>query len=101
MLVVSVALSADADADAFNHWYDHTHLPEIVSCPGFHAATRFAGAVGEDEERLFLALYSVDGPEVLETKEFAARRGFGPFARHVNFTTRLYQRVASSRQVAT
>jgi hypothetical protein len=101
MLVVSVALSADADVDAFNDWYDRSHLPEIAACPGFHGATRYACAHGEQEERLFIALYSVDGPEALETEEFAARRGFGAFAQHLTFTTRLYHRLAPLRAATT
>jgi hypothetical protein len=48
--------------------------------------------LGPDQERHFLALYRIDGPDALASEEFAAHRGFGPFAEHVTFTTRIYAR---------
>ena len=93
LLVVEAVLSADADVDAFHRWYDHVHLPEISSCPGFHGGIRYAAFErSPDEGSRFLALYRIDGPEALASAEFAARRGFGPFADQVKFTTRVYAR---------
>jgi hypothetical protein len=86
-------LPAAADVDAFHHWYDHVHLPEITDCPGFESGVRYSAAEpGPDGERYFLAVYAIDGPEALSSKEFSARRGFGPFAQQVTFTTRVYER---------
>ena len=33
--------------DAYNRWYDETHLPEVLQVPGIIAAQRFAAAPGE------------------------------------------------------
>ena len=93
LLVVSATLAADADVAAFHDWYDHVHLPAIAACPGFQEGVRYVGIEHDSAaERNFLALYRIDGPEVLESEEFAARRGFGPFSHQVTFTTRLYAR---------
>jgi hypothetical protein len=53
---------------------------------------RYAAPDALGAERHFLAFYRIDGPDVLDSPEFAARRGFGPFAPHVTFTTRVYTR---------
>jgi hypothetical protein len=99
LLVVSAALNEEADLEAFNAWYDRVHLPEITACPGFHDAVRYAA--GADADRRFLALYSIDGPEAIESEAFAARRGFGPFTPYVTFTTTVYSRLPAPTRVPT
>jgi hypothetical protein len=91
-LVVSATLAPEADVAAFHEWYDYTHLPEITACPGFHEAVRYSAPDESGAERHFLAIYRIDGPEALDSAEFGARRGFGPFAEQVSFTTRVYAR---------
>ncbi|MET0371424.1 MAG: hypothetical protein ABW039_08620 [Sphingobium sp.] len=33
--------AVEGQDDAFNQWYDETHLGEVVALPGFSGATRF------------------------------------------------------------
>lgn len=40
LLVLSGPKPADAD-DAYNDWYDNTHLPEVLGLAGFTSARRF------------------------------------------------------------
>jgi len=56
---------ADTPDDEFNSWYD-AHLPEILSIPGFAAATRFRlrpAVVNPDAEMPYdyLTVYELDG----------------------------------------
>lgn len=49
--------------DEFNHWYDHTHLPEVLATPGFLAARRYTPT---DPAGPYLAIYEI------ETNDLAA-----------------------------
>jgi len=61
---------------AFNEWYDNTHVPEILACPGWLSARRF---VAMDDGPKYAAMYEVAGTWVYETPEFLAVSGFGAF----------------------
>ena len=63
--------------DAFNDWYDNVHLPQILNCPGWLAGHREKCLEGGARH---VAIYTITGPEVYETTEFNAIKGFGPFA---------------------
>ena len=97
-LLVVTSRPEPAIEDDWNRWYAEVHLPEIADCPGFGAARRYRhDAPGE---RSYLAVYEVDGPEALQSAEFNARRGWGPFAGKVAWTTRLYRRIADNEPAA-
>ena len=40
LLVLSEPVSTADDA-AYNDWYDHIHLPEVLALPGFNSARRY------------------------------------------------------------
>lgn len=63
--------------DAFNDWYERVHIPQILACPGWRSATRRLVDEGGPK---YAALYEIDGPQVYDTPEFQAIKGFGPFA---------------------
>jgi hypothetical protein len=92
LLVVSVAVDQSVE-DRWNDWYDREHLPEIAACPGFRSAQRFVSEAPSGE-RHYLTIYEIEGPAALESSEFMTRRGWGPFADKVNFSTRRYRPVA-------
>lgn len=71
--------------DAFNEWYDTTHVPEVLSVPGVVAAQRYDLAeltVPDDEElpaqlppptHRYLVIYELDREPDAVMKEFLAR----------------------------
>jgi hypothetical protein len=101
ILVVSAHVAPEVEAD-WNRWYDEVHVPEILACPGVHRAVRcetgepamvrgFAPRP-EEAQRGYIAIYDIDGPEVLQTPEFAKARGWRQFADRVKSTTRVYRK---------
>lgn len=66
----------------FNEVYDTEHVPNLLRVPGVHAVTRmegepFAMSIGGEEKPVthdgprHSALYEIDGPEVLVSRERA------------------------------
>ena len=92
VLVVRAEVPEAIEA-AWNRWYDAVHLPEILACPGFRAGRRYCTG-GAASGRLYMALYDIEGPHVLESPEFKARRGWGPFAGQVKFETKVFSQLA-------
>jgi hypothetical protein len=100
VLVVTVDVDADIEAD-WNTWYDTVHAPDALACPGVRNCVRLvderpARVRGMDTRpgdngRAYITIYEVDGPHVLETKEFQAMRGWAHFADKVRSTTRCYR----------
>lgn len=68
---------APEDEAAFDDWYENTHLPDILACPGWLDARREKCLEGGPRH---VAIYTITGPEAYETPEFEAIKGFGPFA---------------------
>jgi len=101
ILVVTAYVEPEVEAD-WNRWYDEVHVPEILACPGVHRSTRCETAEPaavrgfaprpEDARRGYIAIYDIDGPEVLQTPEFAKARGWRQFAEQVKSSTRVYRR---------
>jgi len=59
--------------EAFNHWYDNTHVKDVLALAGFNACTRYVRETpGEAPE--YIALYEVetDDPSALLQSLFAA-----------------------------
>lgn len=77
----------------WNAWYNDVHLPEIVDCPGFKSAQRYV-AQESDGSRSYVSVYELSDAKALESAEFGARRGWGPFAKQVKFKTLRYARIA-------
>jgi hypothetical protein len=80
---------------AFNDWYENTHFPQLLACPGWLSATRFV-SIGDGPK--YAAMYEVAGPWAFETPEFLAVRGFGRFEPFVrNFARIQLRQFAGSR----
>ena len=64
MLVLSRPTSGN-EAE-YNHWYQHTHLPQILSLPGFVAAERYQLAVNMagDSAYPYIAIYEIETDDV-------------------------------------
>ena len=66
-VVRSRPVSADREGE-FNEWYDGTHVPELLSVPGFVAARRFrrAPGAGDTGDGLpeYLAVYEIEADDL-------------------------------------
>jgi hypothetical protein len=83
--IVRVDIDSAHEA-TFNVWYDETHVPDILACPGWLSAKRFV-SIGDGPK--YAAVYEVAGQWAFETPEFAKVRGFGPFTPFVTNFTRI------------
>src|ERR1700722_10594021 len=75
LLVLSEPVSTADDA-AYNDWYDHIHLPEVLALAGFSSARRFRmsevqlpsqGGLESVSRRFpsrYVATYEVEGPDL-------------------------------------
>lgn len=79
LLAVSADVARGAESE-FNRWYDDVHLPEVLACPGFVAASRYECVHGEPR---FLALYDLERKDALTTPEMDRVYGFGPMIPHL------------------
>lgn len=89
LMVYTEPASPDLE-DEFNRWYSEEHLPDVVSVPGFCAATRYRLTdlnVGRQFKpwivpRRYLAIYELDveGPEALAQAGRALRARPNPTA---------------------
>jgi hypothetical protein len=96
IIQVTLCDVAQDHQDEFNDWYNNTHLPEVLGCPGWRAATRFESLEGQPQ---FLAIYEVDGPDVWKTPEFDEVKGFGPVAPYIlNVHPRFYREIFSAKE---
>src|SRR5688572_1063421 len=78
------SMDVDADKEAlFHEVYDTEHVPALLKVPGVRAVSRmvgepFAFSIGGEEKKLphegprHSALYEIDSPEVLASREWAA-----------------------------
>jgi hypothetical protein len=54
--------------DTYDAWYEDTHLADVVTVPGFTAATRYrvsdAQAKGMEPRHRYLSIYEVEGDDL-------------------------------------
>lgn len=95
-----VSMDVDKDKEAlFNEVYDTEHVPLICKVPGVRSATRLEGgdftqqiggkvAPKAHEGAKYVAIYNIDGPHVLLSKEWAEQAEQGRWPGEVRpFTT--------------
>ncbi len=76
-------------ADEFNDWYNNTHVPDVMACPGFISSRRYEAVYGEPR---FIAIYEIEDEGALKTPEVQKIRGFGKMFPYVrNFHERIYR----------
>jgi hypothetical protein len=77
IMVVRSRPADPAREDEFNQWYGQTHLPEVLSVPGFVAARRYKVHGGE-ADRPYLAVYEIEADDLAAPmREWAARSASG------------------------
>jgi hypothetical protein len=92
--IVRVDIDPDHEA-AFNAWYDETHFPDLLACPGWLSARRFV-SIGNGPK--YAAMYEVAGEWAFATPEFLKVKGFGPFEALVKNFTRIQLKPISGWQ---
>lgn len=60
--------------DEFNHWYNTEHVPELLACPGFRAASRYELVDGIDGSLRYLALYDMGSMAAFSSPEYLELR---------------------------
>ena len=81
LFVASMDVDADKE-DVFNEVYDTEHVPNLLKVPGVRAVARlygepFAISIGGEEKKVahdgprYSAIYEIDGPDVLVSREWA------------------------------
>ena len=103
LLVVTAEVDAAVEAD-WNRWYDEVHVPDVLACPGVRSGRRYVtsrrpvewdrGQRHEPAVKVYVAIYELDSPAVVETKQFLAMRGWHHFAPHVRSQTRVVMSMA-------
>jgi hypothetical protein len=58
VLFVVKATIASSREEAFNRWYDETHVPDVLKFPGVVSARRYRALEGEDTYQ-YMAVYEV------------------------------------------
>jgi hypothetical protein len=61
------------DEAEFHDWYDHEHGPARLTVPGFRGVLRYRAL--DEQKPTWLALYELDGPEVIDSPEYKALAG--------------------------
>jgi hypothetical protein len=71
VLVVFTNVTSPEHDDAYNDWYDNTHLGDVVKVPGFLAATRYrladTQAAGVEPRHRYLSIYEVESDDLRGT----------------------------------
>jgi hypothetical protein len=98
LLIVTAEVDAEVEAE-WNRWYDETHLPDALRCPGVLRGQRYVtvGQIAETvdgkrqllDKRLYTTIYELDTPAAIATPEFQAMRGWYRFAPHVRSRTQV------------
>ncbi len=101
-LLIVTARIDPAVEDEWNDWYDNTHLPDALACPGVLSGTRYVseggGALTKQGEKstdgatVYTAIYELSGPEALETPEFKDMRGWYQFTDKISADTRVFRK---------
>jgi hypothetical protein len=98
LFVVSMDVDAGKE-DLFNEVYDTEHIPNLLKVPGVRHVTRmvgepFAVSIGGAEKQVthdgprYSAIYEIDGPHVLVSRDWADAVEGGRWPREVRPFTR-------------
>ena len=94
------SMDVDLDKEAlFNEVYDNEHMPNLLKVPGVQSVARmegepFAISIGGEEKRVthdgprYSALFEIDGPHVLVSREWAKAVEAGRWSGEVRPFTR-------------
>ncbi len=95
LMMVWADMPAAIEED-FNRWYNEEHLPEVLSVPGVLNASRYEATMSGPKH---LAVYELEGPEVVDTEAFAGRpvtewgKRCSPRLHATNFILNVYEMI--------
>ena len=79
VLVVFTNVTSPEHDDAFNDWYDDTHLADVLAVPGFVAASRYrisaVQAPGVEPPHRYMAVYEIDNDDLPGALKALGRAG--------------------------
>lgn len=87
LFIVHTSIAPEKE-EAFNRWYNHKHLRDILRMSGAVGARRYRRVLGDDEHQ-YIAIYEYPDQETLEAWRVSEDREtiwaehqelFGPFA---------------------
>ena len=98
LFIVSMDVTKEKEA-LFNEVYDTEHVPLLSKVPGVYAVSRMEGesfmfSIGGEERKVlydgprYHAMYEIDGPHVLTSREWAEASEKGRWATQVRPFTR-------------
>ncbi len=64
LFVVKATITADRE-DAFNHWYNTEHIPQLLRYRGAASARRYKTILGEDKYQ-YMTLYEFESEATFE-----------------------------------
>jgi hypothetical protein len=67
LLVVETNCTDPSQEKEFNHWYNNTHIPDILSTLGVLRATRYENPSPGEKQGKYVALYDVETKDILQT----------------------------------
>jgi hypothetical protein len=82
LLMVRTDVDVSAE-ESFNAWYA-THVPALMTVPGFRWGRRYRLVEGDPTEpappgvQRYVAIYGIDHPDVLRTAPYEAVRAWNP-----------------------
>lgn len=85
VIVVLTNAATSEQEQAFNDWYDHVHVPDLLKVPGVSGARRFRVASAqatedaEHSDHVYLAIYELDGDLEVVADEIPRRAADGTF----------------------
>lgn len=91
ILTVNARIDPNSE-ERWNQWYNRTHLPAILSCPGVLSGARYVND-GEEADRRYLTVYELERLDALRSPEFRDRRGWGEFLDKVKYETIVWRRL--------
>jgi hypothetical protein len=62
------------ELERWHHWYSGEHKARLLTVPGFSSLQRYE-AVDLDKSVRFMAVWSIDGPEVLQSEMYKSVAG--------------------------
>jgi|ERR1700680_4750454 len=60
--------------EEWNRWYSTDHSAKLLALPGFQSVTRYR-AVGLDKAIKYMAVWSIDRPDLLQSEPYKAVGG--------------------------
>ena len=87
--IVRAEFGASARLADWHDWYDKTHIPDLLSVPGFDSASRFEE---RGTARRYLAGYEIESPAVFDEPRYSEVTGWGEWADHLEgWQTGIYE----------